>query len=89
MPIEFSQQLRLLSRDAAKAQTLTELVALENQLHTSKIKLANLLRDKIINMKHEVTQKIVDGGIPTTSDVIPTPPSVGVDGEGVNKYSNS
>lgn len=83
MPIEFSQQLRLLSRDAAKAQTLTELVALENQLHTSKIKLANLLRDKIINMKHEVTQKIVDGGIPTTSDVIPTPPSVGVDGEGV------
>ena len=83
LPIEFGQQLRLLSRDAAKAQTLTELVALENQLHTSKIKLANLLRDKIINMKHEVTQKIVDGGIPTTSDVIPTPPSVGVEGEGI------
>ncbi len=83
LPIEFSQQLRILSRDAAKAQTLTELVTLENQLHTSKIKLANLLRDKIINMKHEVTQKIVDGGIPTTSDVIPTPPSVGVEGEGI------
>ena len=83
LPIEFSQQLRLLSRDAAKAQTLTDLVTLENQLHTSKVKLANMLRDKIINMKHEVTQKIVDGGIPTTADVIPTPPSVGVEGEGI------
>jgi len=83
LPIEFSQQLRLLARDGGKAQTLTELVSLENQLHTSKLKLANMLRDKIINIKHEVTQRIVDGGIPTTSDVIPTPPTVSVEGEGV------
>jgi len=83
LPIEFSQQLRLLQRDAGKANTLTELVSLENQLHTSKVKLANMLRDKIINIKHEVTQKIVDGGIPTTSEVIPTPPTVSVEGEGV------
>jgi hypothetical protein len=83
LPIEFSQQLRLLQRDAGKANTLTELVSLENQLHTSKSKLANMLRDKIINIKHEVTQKIVDGGIPTTSEVIPTPPTVSVEGEGV------
>ncbi len=83
LPMEFSQQLRLLQRDASKANTLTDLVSLENQLHTSKVKLANMLRDKIINIKHEVTQKIVDGGIPTTSDVIPTPPSVSVEGEGV------
>ena len=83
LPIEFSQQLRLLSRDAAKAQTLTDLVSFENQLHTSKSKLANMLRDKIINIKHEVTQKIVDGGVPMTADVIPTPPEVSVEGEAV------
>jgi tetratricopeptide (TPR) repeat protein len=83
LPMEFSQQLRLLQRDASKAQTLTDLVSLENQLHTSKVKLANMLRDKIINIKHDITQKIVDGGIPTTADVIPTPPTVSVEGEGV------
>ncbi|MGY5873778.1 MAG: hypothetical protein RTV72_16135 [Candidatus Thorarchaeota archaeon] len=83
LPMEFSQQLRILQRDAGKAQTLTDLVSLENQLHTSKEKLANMLRDKIINIKHEVTQRIVDGGIPTTADVIPTPPAVSVEGEGV------
>ncbi len=83
LPMEFSQKLRILQRDAGKANTLTDLVSLENQLHTSKVKLANMLRDKIINIKHEVTQKIVDGGIPTTSDVIPTPPEVSVEGEGV------
>lgn len=83
LPMEFSQQLRILQRDAGKANTLTELVSLENQLHTSKLKLANMLRDKIINIKHEVTQRIVDGGIPTTSEVIPTPPTVSLEGEGV------
>ena len=83
LPMEFSQQLRILQRDAGKANTLTELVSLENQLHTSRLKLANMLRDKIINIKHEVTQKIVDGGIPTTSEVIPTPPTVSVEGESV------
>jgi hypothetical protein len=83
LPMEFTQQLRLLARDGAKAQNLTALVGLENQLHSSKQKVANMLRDKIINIKHEVTQKIVDGGIPTTSDVIPTPPAVSVEGEGI------
>ena len=83
LPMEFTQQLRLLARDGSKAQTLTELVSLENQLHSAKLKMANMLRDRIINIKHDVTQKIVDGGIPTTSDVIPTPPTVEVEGEGI------
>ncbi len=83
LPIEFSQQLRLIARDASKAADLTTLVALENQLHTSKVKMANVLRDKIINVKHEVTQKIVEGGIPTTSEIIPSPPTVSVEGEGI------
>ncbi|MDH4214910.1 MAG: hypothetical protein OEV85_13420 [Candidatus Thorarchaeota archaeon] len=83
LPIEFSQQLRLIARDASKANDLTTLVALENQLHTSKGKMANVLRDRIINIKHEVTQKIVEGGIPTTSEVIPNPPTVSVEGEGI------
>jgi len=83
LPMGFTQQLRVIARDAAKADDLTTLVSLENQLHSAKIKMANMLRDKIINIKHEVTQKIVDGGIPTTSDVIPTPPTVSVEGEGI------
>jgi hypothetical protein len=80
LPMEFSQELRLIARDAAKANTLTSLVALENQLHNAKMKLANALRDKIVNIKHEVTTKIAEGGIPTTADVIPTPPNVSVEG---------
>jgi hypothetical protein len=83
LPIEFSQQLRLIARDASKANDLTALVSLENQLHTSKLKMANMLRDRIINIKHEVTQKIVEGGIPTTSEVIPNPPVVSVEGDGI------
>jgi hypothetical protein len=83
LPMEFTQQLRLIARDGSKAQNLTALVSLENQLHSAKEKMANALRDKIINIKHDVTQRIVDGGIPTTSDVIPTPPEVSVEGEGI------
>jgi hypothetical protein len=83
LPMEFSKELRLIARDAAKADTLTALVALENQLHTAQIKVANALRDKIVNIKHEVTTRIVEGGIPTTADVIPTPPSVSVEGDEV------
>ena len=83
LPIEFSKELRLIARDASKADTLTSLVALENQLHNAQIKLANALRDKIVNIKHEVTTKIVEGGIPTTADVIPTPPNVSVEGDEV------
>jgi len=81
LPMEFTKELRMLARDAAKADTLTALVALENQLHSAQVKMANALRDKIINIKHEVTTKIVAGGIPTTADVIPTPPNVSVDGD--------
>ncbi|NHI89143.1 MAG: hypothetical protein EAX87_06435 [Candidatus Thorarchaeota archaeon] len=81
LPMEFSQELRIIARDAAKATTLTALIALENQFHTAKVKLANALRDKIVNIKHEVTTKIVEGGIPTTADVIPTPPNVSVEGD--------
>lgn len=81
LPMEFTQQLRIIARDATKAQNLTSLVSLENQLHSAKQKMANALRDKIINIKHDVTQRIVEGGIPTTSDVIPTPPSVSLEGE--------
>jgi len=81
LPMEFTKELRMLARDAAKADTLTALVALENQLHSAQVKMANALRDKIINIKHEVTTKIVAGGIPTTADVIPTPPNVSVEGD--------
>ncbi|MFX1482076.1 MAG: hypothetical protein ACFFCP_02700 [Promethearchaeota archaeon] len=83
LPIEFSKELRLIARDAAQAATLTQLIALENQLHSAQVKLANVLRDKIINIKHDVTAKIVEGGIPTTADVIPPAPTVSVEGEGV------
>ncbi len=81
LPMEFSKELRLIARDAAKADTLTSLVSLENQLHSAHVKMANALRDKIINIKHEVTTKIVEGGIPTTAEVIPTPPNVNVEGD--------
>ncbi len=83
LPMEFSKELRLIARDAAKADTLTALVSLENQLHSAQVKMANALRDKIINIKHEVTTKIVEGGIPTTAEVIPTPPNVNVEGDNV------
>jgi hypothetical protein len=89
LPIEFSQQLRIIARDASKANDLTTLVGLENQLHTSKEKLASILRDRIINIKHEVTQKIVEGGIPTTSEVIPNPPTVSIEGEGTASLLSS
>jgi hypothetical protein len=89
LPIEFSKELRLIARDAAKANTLTALVALENQLHSAEVKMANALRDKIINIKHEVTAKIVEGGIPTTADVLPPAPPVTVEGEGIASLLSS
>ncbi len=79
LPMDFSKQLRIIGRDASKTTNLTSLIALENQLHSSKMKMADVLRDRIINMKHEVTSKIVEGGIPVTADVIPEAPSVGVE----------
>ncbi|MFW9925857.1 MAG: hypothetical protein ACFFDM_03705 [Candidatus Thorarchaeota archaeon] len=89
LPIEFSKELRLIARDASQAKTLTALVALENQLHSAQVKMANMLRDKIINISHEVTAKIVSGGIPTTADVIPPAPNVGVEGEGIANLLSS
>ncbi len=89
LPIEFSKELRIIARDASKADTLTSLIALENQLHSAKVKMANMLRDRIINIKHEVTAKIVEGGIPTTADVIPPAPNVSVEGEGIANLLSS
>ncbi len=83
LPMDFTKQLRALARDATNATDLTTLVSLENQLQTARFKLANMLRDKIINIKHEVTTKIVEGGIPTTSDVIPEAPTLASDEEDV------
>ncbi|MGY5876302.1 MAG: hypothetical protein RTU30_11200 [Candidatus Thorarchaeota archaeon] len=83
LPIDFSQKLRILARDASKANNLTTLVTLESQFEAARQQMANMLRDKIINMKHDVTTKIVNGGIPTTSDVIPEAPTVGVEGDDI------
>ena len=79
LPMDFSQKLRVLAREAAVANNLTALLSLEGQLETAKEGVGNLLRDRIINMKHEVTQKIVSGGIPTSADVIPQPPVLTVE----------
>jgi hypothetical protein len=89
LPMEFSKELRLIARDAAKANTLTSLIALENQLHSAQVKMANALRDKIINIKHDVTTKIVEGGIPTTADIIPTPPNVNIEEDKVAPLMSS
>ncbi len=83
LPMDFSQKLRMLARDASKATDLTTLLALENQMHSSRLQIANMLRDRIINMKHEVTSKIVEGGIPVTSDVLPTAPVISTETEDV------
>ncbi|MFW9967702.1 MAG: hypothetical protein ACFFEA_11170 [Candidatus Thorarchaeota archaeon] len=83
LPMDFAQQLRIIARDASKTSNLTSLIALENQLHSAKSKMSNLLRDRIINMKHEVTSKIVEGGIPVTAAVIPEAPIVVVEADDV------
>jgi len=89
LPIEYTKELRLIGRDASKADTLTALITLENQLHSSQVKMANMLRDRIINITHEVTAKIVEGGIPTTADVIPPAPTVSVEGEDIANLLSS
>ncbi|TXT55362.1 MAG: hypothetical protein BAJATHORv1_40273 [Candidatus Thorarchaeota archaeon] len=83
LPMDFTQKLRILARDASKASNLTTLISLENQLQTARLQMGNMLRDKIINLKHEITTKIVAGGIPTTSDIIPEAPTVGVEGNDI------
>ncbi|MHA2040974.1 MAG: hypothetical protein ACW975_03845 [Candidatus Thorarchaeota archaeon] len=83
LPMDFAQQLRIIARDSSKTTNLTSLIALENQLHSAQSKVSNLLRDRIINMKHEVTSKIVEGGIPVTAAIIPEAPIVGVESDDV------
>ncbi len=83
LPMDFGQQLRIIARDSSKTTNLTSLIALENQLHSAQSKVSNLLRDRIINMKHEVTSKIVEGGIPVTAAIIPEAPIVGVEADDV------
>ncbi|MFQ5832820.1 MAG: hypothetical protein ACE5H4_08975 [Candidatus Thorarchaeota archaeon] len=89
LPMDFSKQLRIIGRDASKTSNLTSLIALENQLHSAKVKVSDMLRDRIINMKHEVTTKIVEGGIPVTSEVIPEAPTVGVEADDVASLLSS
>ncbi|MHA1479859.1 MAG: hypothetical protein ACTSQZ_00330, partial [Candidatus Thorarchaeota archaeon] len=81
LPMDFSQKLRILARDASRATDLTTLLSLENQLQTARLQMMNMLRDRIINMKHEVTSKIVEGGIPTTAEVIPEAPVLAVENQ--------
>ncbi|RLI59062.1 MAG: hypothetical protein DRO93_08910 [Candidatus Thorarchaeota archaeon] len=83
LPVDFTHRLRLLARDASSASDLTTLLTLESQLRTAEQQMANLLRDRIINMKHEITTKIVEGGIPTTADVIPPAPVFNVETDDV------
>ncbi len=74
LPVDFTHKLRLLAREASSATDLTTLLTLEAQLRTAESQMANMLRDRIINVKHEVTTRIVDGGIPTSADIIPPAP---------------
>jgi hypothetical protein len=89
LPVDFGQKLRVLARDAAKATNLTTLMSLDNQLQSARTQLANMLRDRIINIKHEVTTKIVDGGIPTTADIIPQAPLAGIEREDIASLLSS
>jgi tryptophanyl-tRNA synthetase len=89
LPMDFSQKLRELARDASKATTLTTLLSLESQLDTARLQVANMLRDRIINMKHDVTSKIVEGGIPTSSNVVPESPVFSVEDEDVASLLSS
>ncbi|MCF2137992.1 MAG: hypothetical protein K9W43_12230 [Candidatus Thorarchaeota archaeon] len=83
LPMDFTQKLRLLARDASAATDLTTLLSLENQLFSAKQQMAHMLRDRIINMQHEITSKIVAGGIPTTSDIIPPAPALSTETDDV------
>ena len=74
LPVDFIQSLRLIARDASKTSNLTTLLSLEQQYESAKSKLIRLIQDRIINIKHETTSLIAEGGIPTTSEVIPPPP---------------
>lgn len=89
LPIDYSKEIRSIARDATKTDNLTSLISLESQLRSSKQKMANMLRDKIINIKHSVTSKVVEGGIPTSSDIIPEPPTAVSESEDVSRLLSS
>lgn len=89
LPVDFGQKLRVLGRDAAKATNLTTLMSLDGQLQAARTQMANMLRDKIINIKHEVTTKIVEGGIPTTADIIPPAPVAGIENNDIASLLSS
>jgi tryptophanyl-tRNA synthetase len=89
LPMDFSQKLRVLAREASGAENLTTLISLESQMHASRLQVANLLKDRIINMKHELTTKFVEAGIPTTSDIIPQAPSLVVENQEVPSLLSS
>ena len=89
LPMDFSQKLRVLARDAGKATNLTTLMSLDNQLQSVRTQMANMLRDRIINIKHEVTTKIVEGGIPTTADIIPQAPVAGIENLDISSLLSS
>ncbi len=67
LPMDFTKKLRILAKEASSAKNLTSLISLESQMQASKLQVANMLKDRIINMKHETTTKFVEAGIPTTS----------------------
>ncbi len=89
LPMDFSQKIRVLARDASQAENLTSLMSLESQLHSLRLQMANILQDRIINSKHEVTSSIVEGGIPTSSDLIPQPPAVSAEDQDVPSLLSS
>jgi len=83
LPMDFTQKLRVLAKESSSAENLTSLISLETQQQASKLQVANMLMDRIIDMKHETTTKFVEVGIPTTSDIIPQAPSLVVDNQEV------
>lgn len=89
LPMDFSQKLRVLAREASGAENLTTLISLESQMHAARLQVANLLKDRIINMKHELTTKFVEAGIPTTSDIIPPAPTLAVENQEVPSLLSS
>jgi hypothetical protein len=89
LPVDFNQKLRVLARDASKATNLTTLMSLDSQLQSARTQMASMLRDRIINIKHEVTSKIAEGGIPTTADIIPQGPTAGIESEDIASLLSS
>ena len=79
IPIDYTKLLRNLAKEAAQATDLTTLISLESQIQSAKMKLANMLKDKIINIKHEITNKVIEGGLKISSELIPEAPIIPTD----------